>query len=314
MSLAADTTVMARREFASLGGRVSIEVAGKNAGLMLDGAEAIVRQLHSDLSRFEPLSELSRLNANPRPQVEISPLMARFIGDVIDAARLSGGLVDATCLDAVENAGYRKSVDFRSRGEVPAGALTRMLPRHPASPAGEAGWGDVKLDVDRGLVTRPVGLRFDSGGLGKGLAADLVAEALDEAEWFAIDCGGDLRTGGTARIRREVAVDGPGRGDGPVGKLEIQGQAIATSGITRRAWIGPDGSHSHHLIDPGTGLPAFTGVIQASAVAPTTVLAEVRAKAALLAGPGNAPEWLEDGGVVVLDGGRVIEISALQHR
>lgn len=314
MSAATDIPVMARREFAGLGGRVSIEVAGEHAGLLLDGAEGIVKQVHSDLSRFEPLSELSRLNANPRPQVEVSPLMARFIGDVIEAARLSGGLVDATCLDAVENAGYRRSVDFRSRGEVPERALTRMLPRHPASPAGDAGWAGVKLNADRGLVTRPVGLRFDSGGLGKGLAADLVAEALDEAEWFAIDCGGDLRIGGTAGLRREVAVDGPGRGDGPVGTLEVTGQAIATSGITRRAWIGPDGSHAHHLIDPGTGLPAFTGVIQVSAVAPTAVLAEVRAKAALLAGPGNAPEWLEDGGVVVLDGGEVVEVPALQYR
>jgi FAD:protein FMN transferase len=301
---------MARREFASLGGRVSIEVEDPRAEMLIDGAEKIVRQVHSNLSRFEPLSELSRLNNNPRLKVGISSLMARFLADVIEAARTSGGLVDATCLEAVENAGYRSSIDFRSRGDLPTRALTNRLPRHPASPTGTAAWADVTVNADRGFVQRPYGVRFDSGGLGKGLAADLVAEAFEDASWFAVDCAGDLRIGGTSGQTREVAVDGPGRSDGTIGALTVTGQAVATSGITRRAWIGPDGRHAHHLIDPGTGLPAFTGVIQATAVAATAVEAEVRAKAALLVGPENAAGWLEEGGVLVLDGGVVEVVTA----
>ena len=297
---------LARREFASLGGRITIEVEDPRAEMLIDGAEAIVRQVHSNLSRFEPLSELTRLNNNPRSEVGISSLMSRFLSDVIDAARMSGGLVDATCLDAVEHAGYRGSIDFRSQGDLPAGAITRHLPRHPASPNGIAAWAEVTVDPDHGLVHRPFGVRFDSGGLGKGLAADLVAEALEDVAWFAVDCAGDLRIGGTAGYTRQVAVDGPGRSDGAIGAVTLRGQAVATSGITRRAWIGPDGQHAHHLIDPGTALPAFTGVIQVTAVAPTAVEAEVRAKSALLAGPENAAGWLEDGGVLVLDGGKVV--------
>ncbi len=79
--------------------------------------------------------------------------------------------------------------------------------------------------------------------------------------------------------------------------------AVATSGIGRRSWLGPDGRPAHHLLDPATGRPAFTGVVQATALAPTAVEAEWRAKAAVLSGPERAADWLAHGGVVVLDDG-----------
>jgi len=47
--------------------------------------------------------------------------------------------------------------------------------------------------------------------------------------------------------------------------------------------------------------PAFTGIVQATAVAPTALEAEIRAKAALLSGPDGAAGWLPDGGVLVFD-------------
>jgi len=53
--------------------------------------------------------------------------------------------------------------------------------------------------------------------------------------------------------------------------------------------------------------------VQVTALAPNALLAEIRAKAAILSGPGGAARWLPDGGVVVLDDGshRVIEQPAV---
>ena len=68
-------------------------------------------------------------------------------------------------------------------------------------------------------------------------------------------------------------------------------------------WLDGNGRPAHHLLDPGTGRPAFTGVVQATAVAPTALEAEVRAKAAVLSGPDGASAWLPHGGVIVLDDG-----------
>ena len=50
----------------------------------------------------------------------------------------------------------------------------------------------------------------------------------------------------------------------------------------------PPARPAHHLLDPATGRPAFTGVVQATALAPTALEAEIRAKAAVLGGPDGA--------------------------
>jgi hypothetical protein len=83
---------------------------------------------------------------------------------------------------------------------------------------------------------------------------------------------------------------------------------VATSGIGRRSWLGRDGRPAHHLLDPATGRPAFTGIVQATAIAPTALEAELRAKAAVR--PPAAAGWLEHGGAVVYDDGGVAAWSA----
>jgi thiamine biosynthesis lipoprotein len=143
-------------------------------------------------------------------------------------------------------------------------------------------------------VHRPPGLAIDSGGLAKGLFADLIAERLHGD--FAVDCGGDVRFGGRPR-KLEVAdpFGGPA-----LHVFELEAGAAATSGIGARSWIGPDGRPAHHLLDPASGMPAFTGVVQATALAPTALEAEWRAKAAVLSADGA---WLAHGGVLVHDDG-----------
>jgi thiamine biosynthesis lipoprotein len=50
-------------------------------------------------------------------------------------------------------------------------------------------------------------------------------------------------------------------------------------------------------------------VVQATAVAPSALAAEIRAKAAVLSGPEAGLQWLSDGGVMVLDDGQVQSID-----
>ena len=87
-----------------------------------------------------------------------------------------------------------------------------------------------------------------------------------------------MRVGGT----HDVALRGTAH------TLRVTDAAVATSGIDRRVWQRPDGSYAHHLLDPGTGEPAWTGVISATAIAATALEAEALAKAALLSGPRGA--------------------------
>jgi thiamine biosynthesis lipoprotein len=277
--------------FPCFGSAVSIRAAGRAGSVArsLHFARAIAEEFHSRLSRFDPGSELSLLNADPRERVPAGPLMRRLAEAVHWAGEHSDGLVDATCLPAIVAAGYR--------GHWTPGAEWHADDA-PAGPASTGTWADVHVAGE--AVIRPPGTLIDSGGLGKGLAADLMARALAPCAAWAIDCGGDLRVGGRFARMRAVEVTNPEPGSPIIQRLHLSVGAVATSGTTRRRWPG-----GHHLIDPRTGRPAETGIVQATAVANTGLTAEVRAKAALLAGPDRAADYLPDGGVIVLSGGEV---------
>jgi thiamine biosynthesis lipoprotein len=67
-----------------------------------------------------------------------------------------------------------------------------------------------------------------------------------------------------------------------------------------------DGTYAHHLLDPATGEPAWTGLVAATAVAASTLDAEILAKAAVLSGPAAALRLLaRRGGVLQHDDGRI---------
>jgi thiamine biosynthesis lipoprotein len=143
---------------------------------------------------------------------------------------------------------------------------------------------------------------LDSGGLAKGMFADVLGEILAGHRSFAVNCAGDLLIGGAGALRRSIEVQSPFDGS-ILHVFKERGAGVATSGIGRRSWLSADGHPAHHLLDPSTGMPAFTGIVQATALAPSALLAEARAKAAVLAGPLAARRWLPHGGVIVLDDG-----------
>jgi thiamine biosynthesis lipoprotein len=208
----------------------------------------------------------------------------------VQRARLVGWHDRFTCFDPGSEL-MRLNAD--PRGVVPArGDLRRFAAAIRWAQAFSGGLVDAtgcgaRIRVDDATIRRPAGAAFDSGGL-KGVFADWVAEALP-GHAVAVDCAGDMRVRGMAR---EVHVARP-RGGPPLHTFVLAGDAaIATSGIGRLR-----------------GRPADSGVVQATAVAPTALEADVRAKAALLDGP----RWLAHGGVLLHEDGsaEVLPLAAV---
>jgi thiamine biosynthesis lipoprotein len=92
--------------------------------------------------------------------------------------------------------------------------------------------------------------------------------------------------------------------------IAASGGAVATSGPGRRLWRDAGGRVRHHLLDPSTGAPAWTGLISATALAPTALEAETLAKVALLSGPERGRDVLAraGGGVLIHDNGSTEEV------
>jgi FAD:protein FMN transferase len=298
-----------RDTFACFGSSVSLIVAGRSeteAAAALAGARRRLEAWHEQFSRFRPDSELTRLNRNPGETVVVSPLMRRVVEAGLQAARATDGLVDPTLLTQIEQAGYSSHYD--GPGVPLPSALTLAPARQPGRPAPEAHWRLVSTDRRTSSVTRPAGVQIDPGGIAKGVFADELAALLAGHDAFVVDCGGDLRLGGCYPPEREVHVASPFE-DAVLYTFALRSGGVATSGIGKRSWIDADGHVSHHLLDPGSGRPAFTGIVQATALAPTATEAEMLSKAALLRGPAHAGEVLVHGGLFVLDDGDYVVLD-----
>jgi thiamine biosynthesis lipoprotein len=279
-------------------------------GAPLHEARTLIEDLEARLTRFDPDSELSRLNADPASVHVTSRLVAGAVAAALTAAERSGGLVDPTLLGAIEEAGYSESrADARPASLF--AAIRVAPPRRPAAPSPGTAWR--AISVAGREVRRPPGVRLDLGGSAKGFAADRAAGTLAGQRSFAVDAGGDIVLGGTAGEPRLVRVTHPLDAARAIEFALVAG-AVATSGLGTRIWR-TDTGFAHHLLDPSSGRPAWTGVIQATALAATGVEAETLAKTALLSGPERGLGVLEPaGGALVLDDGEVVLAGPLRER
>jgi thiamine biosynthesis lipoprotein len=309
--------------FRSMGCDVRLLIGEPRDGAALTPAAAATRErdfveaLAARLSRFRPDSELSALNGDPREAAPSSPLLRAAVGAGLWAAHTSGGLVDPTLVGPLERGGYASSLE----GAEPASlveALRHAPRRRPARPSPDALWRTVSVDNRTGAVRRPPGVRIDTGGTGKGLAADAVAQRLAGFSRFVVDCGGDIAIGGTRGAGApaepfEIAVEHPLTRE-VVHAFRVARGGVATSGLDKRIWRRPDGSFAHHLLDPASGEPAWTGLISATALGGSALEAETLSKQALLSGPAGARAVLARyGGVIVHDSGDVEALGPAAH-
>lgn len=278
--------------------------------VLLRSVQSRLETIHRTLTRFDPHSELSLLNGHVGEWVAVSETLMAGLEAALSAAGLSDGLVDPTLLRGLERTGYARS---RAGGTPPdsiplARALALAPPRAPAGPDPDAQWRRIQVDRRRCAVRLPLGVRLDLGGSAKGMAADMAARMLSGSLAFAVDAGGDIRLGGLQGAVRTVEVAHPFDGR-IVHSVSLAAGAVATSGLSSRVWR-TDGGVAHHLIDPLRGTPAWTGVIQATALAPTARTAETLAKVAVLRGPlAGRPALARYGGALVLDSGEVVVVD-----
>lgn len=252
---------------------------GTTAHVVVDGAgrelvDLAVEQLatlEARWSRFRNDSELSRLNtADGRPTV-VHHHTTMLVERSVWSWRRTSGRFDPTVLDALEAAGY--STGFEE------------LPETTPSPTGvpSPGCQCIQVDPALDLVQLPPGVRLDPGGIGKGLAADLVAVSLVDqgATGAMVSVGGDLRVAGEPPTDGwELEID---HHVAPPARVNLRAGALATSSVLRRRWATEDGP-AHHVIDPRTGRPTDGAVVACSVLAGEAWWAEALATALLVDG------------------------------
>jgi thiamine biosynthesis lipoprotein len=255
------------RQFSVMGTIANLVVVG-GTNELLDDLERTANHLQSLWSRFITDSDISRLNnAEGKPTV-VNPLTAKLVIEMLAARTLTAGEYDPTILPKLIAEGYAASrVDPSLVTTLPASA------RWPVDTAGST--------VENNVVTLPIGVTLDSGGIGKGIAADiLVATALERgSSGVLVEIGGDVRIGGTPPdgSHWRIGIEDPFVEERSIARVNLIDGAVATSSTLKRVWD-KDGSQANHLINTHTGESMTTNVVTVSVIAISAGIAEVITK------------------------------------
>ena len=234
-----------------------------------EAVEFVFAREERRFSRFRDDTELNRVNLAAGRWTPVSAPFEALVGLALTQAQRTDGLFDPTVLNAMVAAGYDRDFD-----EVLAGARGALQPPRPCGR-----WREVATRP--GEIMLPAGVGLDLGGIAKGWTSDLAAEAalLEGLTWSLVSAGGDMRIVGEAPPI-DVRIEDPGAPNETAATLRLDSGALASSSTLRRAW-GPD---LHHILDPRTGAPTDSPIVQSTVWASTCAEAEVLAKWALLTG------------------------------
>ncbi len=217
------------------------------------------------ISSWDEHSETSAVNqASGTASVPVGPVLEQLLSESLEWARITGGAFDCTggpLFELWEQA--------RISQETPVAAQIRDRMELV---------GHQKVEIEGGQVRlTTAGMKLGFGAVGKGFAADRVAQSLRAAGFpdFIIDAGGDLLIGGTrGNAPWNVAVRHPRR-KSHLATIQATDGAITTSGDYER-FFEVDGERYSHIVDLRSGHPA-TGLASVTVLAPTGLAADALA-------------------------------------
>jgi thiamine biosynthesis lipoprotein len=205
----------------------------------------------------------------------VSPDTVTLVDALVRSWHATGGAFDPSLLGALVGLGYQASRDD---------AVHRTSLAPDIRPVGNV--GSVRIDAEHGIVQLPVGTALDPGGIGKGLAGDLIGRELLRAgaSGTLIEVGGDVMAAGTGPSGEawRIAVDDPFDVSAPT-EVRLTTGGVATSSSRLRTWKSHD-IERHHLLDPATQTPTDGDVVACTVVAGTAAWAEAFTKVAFVDG------------------------------
>jgi thiamine biosynthesis lipoprotein len=251
-----------------MGVRCEISVVGGNAFALVEEGLQMVAELERLWSRFIPSSDISRLNQAEGETVWVDARTVALVGYMVAAHSATDGAFNPTVLPILIQQGDTRSLIDDKVSTVPVDAhVFHSL-------------DGIVIRTDN-TISLPKGMTLDAGGIGKGLAADMVAEHLltHGAESVCVNLGGDIRV--TRRIGSThdwpVQIMSPSHPDIALCTISLSEGAVATSHTSARQ-RNERGIPQHIASDTSITPTA----IAASVVASTAAWAEAWTKYAIL--------------------------------
>jgi len=281
------STPTQRMDFHVMGTSFFCILVGANEEIC-DAIYALANELESKWSRFVPDSEVMVLNNNPDSMHLVSDATLRLVSEMKLGFELTQGLYSANILSDLIDLGF---------------ATSRANPENvtlwSANSKTSADLSDVVIDLDTKSVSVPKGVALDAGGIGKGLAADLMSDYAMQlgAMGVAVFAGGDVAVKGMAQDAAgwKVNISDPNEVENFIDNISLSRGGLATS--SPMGWkIGS----SHHIIDPRTHRSSVSDVLQATVIAQNASQAEVLSKMCVILGAQEGISQIDSLGAAAL--------------
>lgn len=249
------------------------------AALLQQATDEALRIEHL-FSRYRDDNIIHTINHAAGKPIEVDEETARLLDYAAHCYQISNGLFDIT------SGILRRAWQFDGGDHLPSQQqITELLPF--------VGWHKVRWENP--VITLPVGMEIDLGGIGKEYAADRIALLLHNTLLAK-----NIEAGLLVNLGGDISVTGPRR-DGSGWHIGLEESAqhfqlsrggLATSGDTRR-FVEKAGVRYGHVLDPRTGWPVRDAPSTVTVVANTCTDAGILSTLALLQGA-NAESFLQE--------------------
>ncbi|MFH1640887.1 MAG: FAD:protein FMN transferase, partial [Candidatus Omnitrophota bacterium] len=221
-----------------------------------------IRRIESLLSKYDPDSEVARLNRNG--ELKVSPETFYVINKSYELWSASSGAFDITIGLLVDLWGFTEKEYYVPTEEEVNDVLELV------------GMNKIILNPLNNMIKFTIpGIKIDLGAIAKGYAADCAVEKLRESgiQSCLINAGGQVYClGDKAGSPWKVAVKDP-RGSQAIDYLELKNSSVSTSGDYEQ-YFTKEGKRYSHILNPRTGYPADSGILSVTVIAPSGLTAD----------------------------------------
>lgn len=251
---------------------------------VFDQCEELTAELEAVLSATDPASDVSVFNAEVDAVFDTDPVFDEVLGLALEISAITDGAFDPTigALTSLWN--------VKGGGPVPSETdLNRAM----------AVTGVELLDIrDGGIYKNDPGVKLDLGAIGKGYAAQKLAEELFSSgvPYGIISAG---RTVGVFGEKPDgtpfkIGIADPADSEGVVGYLTAESGFVSVAGDYEQ-YFEADGVRYHHIIDSATGYPSDSGLSSVAVLSQNGAAADALSTALLVMGYDGATEFYNSG-------------------
>ena len=220
-------------------------------------SDALIDEVFSELSKLENILSVNKSNtlidqinaSSGVSPVEVDEETYHLIEKSLYYSELTSGAFDITIGPIVKlwNIGFQ---NFRVPSQSEIDDTLPLVDYHLVTLS----------EANHSVYLEKSGMQLDLGGIGKGYAADKVAQLLRQkgVQRAMINLGGNLYALGDKPNHEPwvIGIQDPldSRGES-LGSIAVSNKSIVTSGIYERYNTAENGKTYHHLLNPSTGYP-----------------------------------------------------------